>query len=111
MDMNIAIEAFGALAQDSRMAIYRLLVREVPRGLPVGEISRRLDIVPSTLSGHLGILRRSGLVTSTRHQREIHYEANLDTMGELVRYMLEECCDGKVENCGDVATLVAATAR
>ena len=53
MEMETAINAFAALAQESRMAIYRLLVKEEPHGLPVGEVSRRLDIVPSTLSGHL----------------------------------------------------------
>lgn len=106
MNKERAIEAFAALAQDSRMSIYRLLVKEEPKGLPVGEISQRLDIVPSTLSGHLAILKRSGLVKSTRHQREIHYAANLDSMGDLVRFMLEDCCEGRVENCGDIAALV-----
>jgi len=106
MDMEIAIEAFAALAQESRMAIFRLLVREEPQGLPVGEISRRLNIVPSTLSGHLGILKRSRLLKATRKQREIRYAANLDAMGDLVRFLLQDCCDGKVENCGDIALLV-----
>ncbi len=106
MDQEQAIETFTALAQGSRLAIFRLLVREQPLGLPVGEISRRLDIVPSTLSGHLGVLRRAGLLKSTRHQREIHYAARLDVMGDLVRFMLEDCCDGKVENCREIASLV-----
>jgi ArsR family transcriptional regulator len=106
MDQDRAVETFTALAQDSRLAIYRLLVREEPHGLPVGEISRRLDIVPSTLSGHLGVLKRAGLLKSTRHQREIHYATNLDAMGNLVRFLLEDCCDGKVENCGEIASLI-----
>lgn len=106
MNNDIAIDAFAGLAQETRMAIFRLLVREGPQGLPVGEISRRLTIVPSTLSGHLGILKRSGLLKATRNQREIHYAANLDIMGDLIRYMLQDCCDGKVENCGDIAALV-----
>jgi len=109
MNQEQAIETFTALAQDSRLAIYRLLVREEPHGLPVGEISKRLDIVPSTLSGHLGILKRAGLLISTRHQREIHYSTNLDAMGNLVRFMLEDCCDGKVENCGEVASLISSS--
>jgi len=109
MNQQRAIETFTALAQDSRLAIYRLLVKEEPLGLPVGEISRRLDIVPSTLSGHLGVLKRSGLLKSTRHQREIHYATNLDAMGDLVRFMLEDCCDGKVENCGEIASLIGNT--
>ncbi len=88
------------------MAIFRLLVREEPRGLPVGEISRRLNIVPSTLSGHLGVLKRSGLVKATRRQREIHYAASLETVGDLVRFMLEDCCNGKVESCGDSVDLL-----
>ena len=106
MDMEFAIDAFAALAQESRMAIFRLLVREEPHGLPVGEISKRLAIVPSTLSGHLAVLKRSRLVKATRHQREIHYAANLDAMGDLVRFMLEDFCDGKVESCGDIASFI-----
>ena len=106
MDQEHAIETLTALAQDSRLAIYRLLVKQEPHGLPVGEISRRLNIVPSTLSGHLGVLKRARLLKSTRHQREIHYSTNLDTMGNLVRFMLEDCCDGKVENCGEVLGLI-----
>ncbi|PCI31950.1 MAG: transcriptional regulator [Alphaproteobacteria bacterium] len=105
MDQNLAIENFSALAQDSRLAIFRLLVTKQPEGLPVGEISRLLNIVPSTLSGHLGILKRAGLLKSTRQQREIHYAANLDHMGELVRFMLKDCCNGQVENCRDIISL------
>ncbi len=106
MDTELAIEAFAALAQDSRLAIFRLLVREEPDGLPVGEISRRLNIVPSTLSGHLGVLKRARLLKSTRHQREIHYSANLEAMSGLVRFMLEDCCEGNVENCGEIVSLL-----
>ena len=106
MNQHMAIEALGALAQESRLAVFRLLVREEPHGLRVSEISHRLNIVPSTLSGHLAVLRRAGLLKSTRHQREIHYSANLETMGSLVRFMLEDCCNGQVENCGEIASLL-----
>ncbi len=106
MNNERAIESFTALAQVSRLAIFRLLVREVPNGLPVGEISRRLDIVPSTLSGHLGVLKRAGLLRSTRCQREIHYAAKLDAMGALIRFMLEDCCDGQVNNCEEILSLI-----
>ncbi len=108
MDQEHAIEAFASLAQDSRLAIYRLLVRNEPDGLPVGEISRQLDIVPSTLSGHLGVLKRAGLLKSTRHQREIHYAADIAAMSDLVRFMLEDCCNGRVENCGEIITLLSS---
>lgn len=106
MDQELAIEAFAALAQDSRLAIFRLLVREGPGGLPVGEISRQLSIVPSTLSGHLGVLKRARLLKSTRHKREIHYAANLGAMSDLLRFMLEDCCNGRVENCGEIVSLL-----
>lgn len=88
------------------MSIYRMLVREEPRGFPVGEISRQLNIVPSTLSGHLAVLKRAGLLRSTRHQREIHYTANIAAMNELVSFMLEDCCNGQVENCTQILTLL-----
>lgn len=106
MNQDIAIEAFGALAQSSRMAIFRLLVRVGPDGLQVGEISRRLDIVPSTLSGHLAILKRSGLLRATRHQREIHYAANLVAVNDLVSFLLSDCCDGRLENCSEIISLL-----
>lgn len=106
MKQEEAIEAFAALAQPSRMEIYRMLVREEPRGVRVGEISRKLDIVPSTLSGHLAILKRAGLLKATRHQREIHYAANLDAMVGLVGFMLEDCCGGQVENCREIVSLL-----
>ncbi len=104
MDQEQAIENFSALAQDTRLAIFRLLVRKEPLGLPVGEISRQLNIIPSTLSGHLGILKRSGLLKSTRQQREIHYAVNMAAMGDLIDFMLEDCCDGQVENCSKIIT-------
>jgi DNA-binding transcriptional ArsR family regulator len=101
-----AIEAFSALAQESRLAIFRTLVRQEPNGLPVGEISRRLKIVPSTLSGHLGVLKRTGLIKATRHHREIHYAANLESISGLIRFMLEDCCDGKVDRCQEIVTML-----
>jgi len=108
MDRDIAIEAFGALAQTSRMAIFRLLVRTGPEGLQVGEIGRRLNIVPSTLSGHLAVLKRAGLLRATRHQREIHYAANLGIVKDLVRFLLAECCEGQVENCSEILSFLSA---
>jgi DNA-binding transcriptional ArsR family regulator len=111
MNQEDAIEAFAALAQDSRMTIYRLLVREEPHGLRVSEISRQLNIVPSTLSGHLAILKRAGLLKARRNQREIHYTVNLDTMGNLVSFMLEDCCNGQVENCQEIISLLSLSDR
>lgn len=106
MEQKSAIEAFGALAQASRIAIFRLLVRVGPRGLSAGEIAERLDIVPSTLSGHLGVLKRANLVTATRHQREIHYAANIGAVNALVGFLLSDCCDGNIGNCSEILSLL-----
>jgi DNA-binding transcriptional ArsR family regulator len=108
MDQDKALEAFAALAQTSRMTIFRLLIRAGPDGLQVGEISRRLDIVPSTLSGHLSVLKRAGLLKATRKQREIHYAANLPIVGDMVGFLLADCCDGRVENCSEILSLLEA---
>lgn len=106
MNQENAIEAFGALAQTSRMAIFRLLVRAGPEGIQVGEISRKLDILPSTLSGHLAVLKRAGLLKATRHQREIHYAANLAVVNDLVGFLLADCCDGRMDNCSEIISLL-----
>ncbi|MFT4961167.1 MAG: ArsR family transcriptional regulator [Paracoccaceae bacterium] len=106
MDKNWAIEVFSALAQSTRILVFRLLVRVGPAGLPTLEISRRLEIVPSTLSGHLSILKRSGILTATRHQREIHYAANLAAVNELTEFLLSDCCGGQISNCSDILLLL-----
>ncbi len=109
MNQTDAIDAFGALAQDSRMSIFRLLVSATPNALPVGEISRALGIIPSTLSGHLAILKRAGLLSASRHQREIHYSANLDSVNRMVSFLLADCCNGQVGNCAQILTLLDET--
>lgn len=108
MDQDTAIEAFAALAQSSRMTIFRLLVRAGPKALPVGEISRELEIVPSTLSGHLAVLKRAGLLTATRYKREIHYAADLGSVNELIGFLLADCCDGRLHNCSEILSLLKA---
>lgn len=106
MDQSTAIDVFSALAQATRISVFRLLVRVGPAGLPALEISRRLGIVPSTLSGHLAILKRSGILTATRHQREIHYAANLAAVNALIEFLLSDCCGGQISNCGDILSLL-----
>ncbi|HHS82720.1 MAG TPA: ArsR family transcriptional regulator [Devosia sp.] len=101
-----AIEAFSALAHPSRIAIFRLLVRTQPAGMPVMKISHALQIVPSTLSGHLAILKRAGWLSASRHQREIRYAACIDRVNDLIGFLLEDCCGGKIENCHTILTLL-----
>ena len=106
MDQNSALDAFAALAQPTRLSAFRLLVKAGPDGLPALEISRRLGTKPSTRSGHLSILKHAQVLTATRHQREIHYATNLVTLVNLIQFLLADCCEGKIENCADILSLL-----
>jgi ArsR family transcriptional regulator, arsenate/arsenite/antimonite-responsive transcriptional repressor len=86
------LDALAALAQDSRLAVYRLLVKRGPEGFSVGEISEKLDIPGPTLSFHLKELTRAGLVTARKESRFVHYTANFVRMNRLVAYLTENCC-------------------
>lgn len=106
MNQDVAIDAFAALAHPTRLSVFKLLVEKVPEGVPALTIAERMDAKPSTLSGHLSVLKRAGLLTSTRHQREIRYAANLDAVNSLVGFLLSDCCGGKAQNCQDILTLL-----
>lgn len=99
MDQPLAIDAFSALAHDSRLSIFRLLVQRGPKGTPAMEVGRLLDLKPSTLSGHLATLKRAGLVTAERQHREIFYAPNFDAVNGLVRFLLRDCCGGDESAC------------
>lgn len=86
------MEALGALAQESRLAVFRLLVRRGPGGLPAGELSERIGVPPTTLSFHLAQLSHAGLVTPRRDGRSILYAANYTGMQDLMGFLLENCC-------------------
>jgi ArsR family transcriptional regulator len=94
-----AIAALGALAQDTRLDIFRLLVERGPEGMPAGEIGERLKQPSPTLSFHLNQLRYAGLITSRRESRSIIYRANFNTMNGLLSYLTEKCCGGRPELC------------
>ncbi|HEY0833051.1 MAG TPA: metalloregulator ArsR/SmtB family transcription factor [Azospirillum sp.] len=100
MEQKIAIAALAALAQDSRLEIFRLLVRAGPEGLPAGVIGERLGVQPATLSFHLSQLSHAGLAVSRREGRSIIYSADVATMKDLMSFMLLDCCDGHPELCG-----------
>jgi len=95
METSQAIEALSALAQASRLAVYRLLVQEGPRGLPAGAIGSKLDLPPATLSFHLAHLSRAGLVKSRQESRFVIYTADFRNMNALVGYLTENCCGGR----------------
>jgi DNA-binding transcriptional ArsR family regulator len=100
METERALDAFQALAQETRLAALRLLVQAGPNGLPAGLIADRLAVQPSTLSTHLGILERAGLIASRREARHIFYSAQYEGLRRLIAFMLEDCCQGRAEICG-----------
>ncbi|WP_373490161.1 ArsR/SmtB family transcription factor [Parasphingorhabdus sp.] len=102
MDSIKAIEALGALAQNTRLDVFKLLVRHEPSGLPAGEIAKRLAVPQNTMSSHLSILSRADLVSSKRDSRLIIYRANLAAMNALMAFMLENCCSG--EDCAPISS-------
>jgi ArsR family transcriptional regulator len=94
-----AIEALSALAQPTRLEAFRMLVRQEPDGLPAGEIARRLDVPHNTMSTHLAILNRAGLISVERHSRSLIYRVELTTVRRLVMFLLKDCCNGQPELC------------
>jgi DNA-binding transcriptional ArsR family regulator len=102
MDSRAAVAALGALAQPSRLEVFRLLVRRGPAGLAAGEISERVGVPPTTLSFHLAQLSRAGLVTSRREGRSILYAADYGAMQGLMGFLTENCC--QEGGCGPLPT-------
>lgn len=107
METEAAIDALSALAQDTRLKTFRLLVQAGPTGLSAGEIARQLEVQPATLSFHLNQLERAGLVTSRRHSRQIIYAAHFKGMRTLLMFLTENCCNGRPEICGDLLAIGA----
>lgn len=99
MDNYRALSAFAALSQSTRLDVFRLLVAHEPKGLAAGEVARRLDVPHNTLSTHLGILARTGLIVAERQSRLIIYRAQLDAVRDLASFILKDCCGGKPEIC------------
>ena len=95
MNSADAISALSGLANEHRLAVYRLLVQTGPEGLPAGEIAEALDLPQSSLSFHLAHLKRAGLVTQRRESRSLIYAADFDGMNALVDYLTANCCGGR----------------
>lgn len=98
MDQHTAVAALGALAQETRLALFRLLVARGPEGLPAGNIAEQLGVAPSSLSFHLQQLMHAGLITQRRLGRQLIYAAEYAAMTELLAYLTENCC-GRGEPC------------
>ena len=95
MEMADVVEALAALAQETRLKVYRLLVEAGPEGLSAGVISHQLALAPATLSFHLAHLSRAGLAASRQDGRFVIYSANFQNMNALVGYLTENCCGGQ----------------
>jgi DNA-binding transcriptional ArsR family regulator len=108
MKQDLAIEALTALSQPTRLETFRLLVKQEPDGLPAGEIARRLGVPHNTMSTHLAILTRAGLISVERHSRSMIYRVEISTVRQLVLFLIKDCCNGQPELCGplieDLAT-------
>ena len=98
MDQKTAIAALGALAQGTRLELFRLLVATGPEGLPAGVIAERLGVPPSSLTFHLNQLHHAGLITQRRRSRQLIYSAEYGAMNALLAYLTENCC-GRGEVC------------
>lgn len=95
MDTKAAVRSLAALAQDSRLEVFRLLVQAGPEGLAAGEIAERLGMPGSTLSFHVKTLSQAGLVESRQESRFIYYSARFDAMNDLIAFLGENCCGGR----------------
>jgi len=99
METEHAILALAALAQPTRLDAFRLLVLHEPDGMAAGDIADSLAVPANTMSAHLGVLSRAGLITSKRLSRSIIYRADLDRISNLVLFLLKDCCEGRADLC------------
>lgn len=101
------MNALGALAQETRLDVFRLLVQTGPGGLPAGEIAARLAVRQNTMSAHLGVLLRAGLVRKVRDGRVIRYSADYDGIRAMLLFLLEDCCRGDAALCAPLIEAIA----
>lgn len=99
MDNIEAIATLAALAQTTRLDTFRLLVKREPEGVPAGELARLMAVPQNTMSAHLSILSRAGLVSGKRQSRSIIYRANLACLREVTLFLLKDCCGGRSDIC------------
>ena len=111
MEIKPAVKALSALAQESRLEVFRLLVRAVPEGLAAGRIAEDLGIVPATMSFHLSQLANAGLVVDRREGRSIIYSIDVEAMRSLLSFLTEDCCQGRPELCAPEKACIQVTRK
>ena len=99
MEIKAAVASLAALAQETRLSIFRLLVAAGPEGLSAGRIGERLEVPAATLSFHLKELARAGLVSSRQERQFIYYAVDFERMAELMTFLTQNCCQGMPEKC------------
>jgi ArsR family transcriptional regulator len=102
MDDDETIAALAALAQSTRLDTFRLLISREPEGVPAGELARLMEVPQNTMSAHLAVLARAGLVKGERQSRSIIYRANLAHFREIALFLLKDCCGGRPDICAPI---------
>ena len=109
METKTAVTALAALAQETRLSIFRLLVQAGPEGVPAGRISEQLEVPSATLSFHLKDLTHAGLVTPRQEGRFIYYSADFERMAALMSFLTQNCCRGMPQECFTVMETALGT--
>lgn len=102
-----AVDALGALAHETRVGVFRALVKAGPEGMIAGAIAELCGVPPSTMSHHLATLERAGMVQSERESRLIHYRADFAGMRRLLTFLMQDCCEGAPELCRELMAQIA----
>lgn len=108
MEKSDALTALAALSQPTRLDAFRLLVKAGPEGMLAGDLSAALEAKANTMSANLAVLLNAGLVANTREGRGIRYRAEMDQMGALLSFLMEDCCGGHPDLCRPVVAGIAA---
>ena len=106
MDMHTAVQSLDALAHETRLGVFRLLVQAGPDGLSAGDIAAQMGALQNTMSSHLTKLGRAGIVTSERDGRHIIYRADFAALSGLILYLMEDCCGRQAELCAPIAAAI-----
>jgi ArsR family transcriptional regulator len=106
MGKKPALAALAALGQDTRLEVFRLLVKAGGEGVPAGEIASRLGAIQNTMSAHLKVLDHAGLLRAERDGRVVRYIADMTAFRDLLAYLMEDCCNGSPELCRPVIQAV-----
>lgn len=110
MESKAAVASLSALGHEGRLAIFRLLVKAGPAGVSAGDVARRLEMIPNSLSANLNVLSHAGLIVSRREGRSIIYSADYAAMSGLLGFLMEDCCNGNPEICAPLGDIVAKAA-